>query len=77
MEKEIIEIITQTHLTPKEQSNKVLDLFSVMLSEAKQQAITHKALKYDNCIYDKPITDSYDEAMFIMESIIKKRIHSA
>lgn len=30
MEKKIIEIITQTHLTPKEQANKVLDLFSVM-----------------------------------------------
>ncbi len=30
MEKKIIEIITQTHLTPKEQANKVLDLFSVI-----------------------------------------------
>jgi hypothetical protein len=30
MKKKIIEIITQTHLTPKEQANKVLDLFSVM-----------------------------------------------
>ena len=29
MEKKIIEIITQTHLTPKEQANKILDLFSV------------------------------------------------
>ena len=38
MEKKIIEIITQTHLTPKEQANKVLDLFSVMLSKSYEEA---------------------------------------
>ena len=55
----------------------VLDLFLVMLSDAKQKARNHKALKYDNNIYDKEITNAYEEALFIMEKTIERKIHSA
>ena len=77
---ELLDILEKLQVGDKPLVNahdEVLDLFLVMLSEAKQKARNHKALKYDNNIYDKEITNAYEEALFIMEKTIERKIHSA
>lgn len=78
MEKKIIEIITQTHLTPKEQANKVLDLFSVMLSETLEEA-DNEAIKLDNGKSEHSLGTSQgfeSGADWVIERI-KEKTHSA
>jgi len=80
MEKKIIEIITQTHLTPKEQAIKVLDLFSVMLSKSYKEANDFSELidgmdkfygkKTDNAKY-------YNKGVKNMLEWINLELHSA
>jgi len=77
---ELLDILEKLQVGDKPLVNahdEVLDLFLVMLSDAKQKARNHKALKYDNNIYDKEITNAYEEGLFIMEKTIERKIHSA
>lgn len=77
MEKKIIEIIIQTHLTPKEQANKVLDLFSVMLSEQEKDILN----TYNDPLlkqYSKQVDrDTYKTNSLNVIRKLKERLHSA
>ena len=78
MEKKIIEIITQTHLTPKEQANKVLDLFSVMLSEILEEA-EKKATEIDDgkSHYSLAHSQGFESGAEWVIDKIKEKLHSA